>query len=165
MRRPTADQIRSDAIAWPDDLNHPERAVRRTRPLSAPPDPAPEAPGAVLTDPSPEFYAIWQRMHERDAHEAGADAMERRYEEAQRQAERDAEERARRQVIERRTEIEFAIDAEIRRVVSERGGTYETTHDVALAIANAATRLGYEYDRIEVADLLAADPRPTHPLG
>ena len=102
-------------------------------------------------------------MHERDAREAEADAMARRLEEDERQAERDAEEKAHRELTARLAERELAIADEVASLVGQRGGTFETTHDVALA--NVATKLGYEYDRIEVADLLAADPRPTHPLG
>jgi hypothetical protein len=59
----------------------------------------------------------------------------------------------------RRRDLELAIAQEVTDVAARRRHLGRpTTHDVALAMANVATRLGYGYDTGEVADTLSRDP-------
>jgi hypothetical protein len=120
-------------------------------------------PPAAFADAEPiEFQRIWATMHAREALADAADEQARAFLEAERAAERDAESRAFQAVVDRRVDFEIEFAAEVRTLTAERGGTFETTHDIARATANLATRWGREYDRAEVAEVLARGPEPVY---
>lgn len=96
---------------------------------------------------------------------AAADAAERRYADAEHQAERDAEEEDLSRVRRELAAKELAITDEVRAQMQLRGGTAPTSHDLAMAESAVAARLGYEPDRLAIAAMLEADPVPLDPVA
>jgi hypothetical protein len=90
----------------------------------------------------------------RDAFEAYGAEISAAYIEAERAAEREAEERPFKLRMQRRADYELGDQVEA------RGGAYETTHDVARTLSAVNFRFGFQVDHEAVADVLSRDPEP-----
>jgi hypothetical protein len=96
----------------------------------------------------------------RDAFEAYGAEISAAYIEAERAAEREAEERPFKLRMQRRADYELEFAAELGDQVEARGGAYETTHDVARTLSAVNFRFGFQVDHEAVADVLSRDPEP-----
>ncbi len=107
---------------------------------------------------------LHDRMRREDEFKALGEAMTRRYEEDERQAERDAQEADFEAMKRRRAEIEREFTDEVAAIAAQRGHVEPDTHDVALAESNVRFRWGAEVDHGAVEEVLTSDPEPVDPL-